>query len=216
MRIICKTKDYYDYLVGKWGIDNKVIYNRDIKAIVDSDAYKFCDDNYINDVDFSEICFRLGLPKIPYEGEDAKGYKFFSVAELVIGDVLYKYKLTYTQDTNHKIKVHWGPCEKERITDTQREGIENPIYFRFYSVTFYHSFYGFNPVNPYSSKPTAITYPILKGTKFAGLIDPEEAYLNIYSYLSRKNEKDISDNRTNDEKIVCNGFDKKTSFRNIK
>jgi hypothetical protein len=62
----------------------------------------------------------------------------------------------------------------------------------------------------------AVENPVLMNSKITKLLNPEEIYLAIYSYISARNEKDIKDSRTNDEKIMSNGFDTKTSFRNVK
>ena len=58
--------------------------------------------------------------------------------------------------------------------------------------------------------------PILKGTKLSSLIDADEIYQSIYSYLSSLNDIDYKDNRIDIEKLQSVGFDKKISFRNVK
>jgi hypothetical protein len=46
------------------------------------------------------------------------------------------------------------------------------------------------------------------------IISPHDIYVAISNFLSR--EKPVIDNRTDVQKIIGKGFDKKTSFRNVK
>ena len=46
------------------------------------------------------------------------------------------------------------------------------------------------------------------------IISPHDIYIAISNFLSR--EKPVIDKRTDIQKIVGKGFDKKTSFRNVK
>jgi hypothetical protein len=46
------------------------------------------------------------------------------------------------------------------------------------------------------------------------IVSPHDIYIAISNFISR--EKPVIDNRTDVQKIVGKGFDKKTSFRNVK
>jgi hypothetical protein len=50
----------------------------------------------------------------------------------------------------------------------------------------------------------------------ASSIPGEEIFKALYAYLSSLNDKDIVDNRTDVQKAESAGFDRKTSFRNVK
>ena len=63
---------------------------------------------------------------------------------------------------------------------------------------------------------TAVSNPILKGTSMASMIPAEEIFKAIYAYLSSLNDKEIVDTRTDVQKAESAGFDRKTSFRNVK
>lgn len=60
--------------------------------------------------------------------------------------------------------------------------------------------------------------PILQGAGFASVISPEEIYFGIDEYLlAAKNDKPMeSAGLTDTDKAINHGFDKRTSFRNVK
>lgn len=58
--------------------------------------------------------------------------------------------------------------------------------------------------------------PILDGTWIPSLIPAEEVWNNISDYLLSIKEPVIIDNRTDIQHLESHGFDKKTSFRNVK
>ena len=58
--------------------------------------------------------------------------------------------------------------------------------------------------------------PILDGTWIPSLIPAEEAWNNITDYILSIKEPPIIDNRTDVQHLESHGFDKKTSFRNVK
>lgn len=57
--------------------------------------------------------------------------------------------------------------------------------------------------------------PIFKNTYVEHLINPKIMYDAIYEWLIYDSNKDINDTRSNKEHITSNGFDTKTSFRNV-
>ena len=58
--------------------------------------------------------------------------------------------------------------------------------------------------------------PIMEGTWIPSLIPAEEVWNNISDYLLSIKEPVIIDNRTDVQHLESHGFDKKTSFRNVK
>jgi hypothetical protein len=58
--------------------------------------------------------------------------------------------------------------------------------------------------------------PIMDGTWIPSLIPAEEVWNNITDYLLSIKEPEIIDNRTDVQHLESHGFDKKTSFRNVK
>lgn len=210
MRIVCKMKDFYDYLVGKWGIDNKVVYNRNgillknekkYLAFTGNEKYEACIGNYVT-IDTKRGVMTYDSWKVR---KDIKVPVYYSV--LWFGDEVHLFGIELYRDQNGKVHSNWKELDTNAINEVYlKRKTEAPIELTFRSKNYIG----------YAEDYDIYEDPILAGTKYASLLDPEQTYLAIYSYLSRKNEKDVKDNRTNDEKIVCNGFDKKTSFRNIK
>lgn len=58
--------------------------------------------------------------------------------------------------------------------------------------------------------------PIMEGTWIPSFIPAEEVWNNITDYLLSIKEPPIIDNRTDIQHLESHGFDKKTSFRNVK
>ena len=58
--------------------------------------------------------------------------------------------------------------------------------------------------------------PILEGTWIPSFIPAEEVWNNITDYLLSIKEPEIIDNRTDVQYLESHGFDKKSSFRNVK
>lgn len=57
---------------------------------------------------------------------------------------------------------------------------------------------------------------LLKDTCISGFIPAEDIYNQIYDYLIHIRESQVEDKRTDVQKLESKGFDKVTSFRNIK
>ena len=49
-----------------------------------------------------------------------------------------------------------------------------------------------------------------------GMISAETIWQNIYDYISASKDVKTTDSRTDVQKLESAGFDKKTSFRNVK
>jgi calcineurin-like phosphoesterase family protein len=61
-----------------------------------------------------------------------------------------------------------------------------------------------------------VTNPILAGTFIPRVIPPTDIWNALYAYLSSLRDKPFTDSRSDVQKLESAGFDKKTSFRNIK
>jgi hypothetical protein len=57
---------------------------------------------------------------------------------------------------------------------------------------------------------------LLKDTCISSFIPAEDIYNQIYDYLIHIREPQVEDKRTDVQKLESKGFDKVTSFRNIK
>lgn len=68
----------------------------------------------------------------------------------------------------------------------------------------------------FSEKSNYIENPIFAGTWVPSCISPEDVWNNVTDYLLSLKEKPIIDRRTDIEHLESAGFDKKSSFRNVK
>ena len=58
--------------------------------------------------------------------------------------------------------------------------------------------------------------PILTGTFITKIVPPADIWQALYDYLSSLKDKPFTDTRTDVEKLESAGFNKETSFRNVK
>ena len=197
MKILSKRKDYYDYLVGKYGIDEMIVYDRRDCTVLAHDEYNRA---------FSRKKLYGDAPK-----HEETVYRKGRRARIMVGDVT-ELIITYGRKTRKFIVERYldedgnlcidhkeAPLDSLDFMDCgkDREKKEAPIFIR--------------------TKWTIemnIDNPILDGTWLTGYISPEEIYTEVYNYLLMKNAKKIEDNRSDVEKMESKGFDKVSSFRN--
>jgi len=187
MKIISNFKDYYDFLIGKYGIDDKVVYER-----ICSTEQK------------DKSWYKSGIHNPNFNLYNYKWFIIFFCGTAYYGH-WYNSKIYYGKDAEvipKKIKNSsflWkmpedrGPVRDSFKTDNNDKNN--------------------CPVLVYEGINSLIKNPKLSDYQFGKKVIPEDAYTAIYNFLSR--EKSIPDNQTNKEKIVSHGFDLKTSFRNM-
>ena len=226
MKIIDNKKDYYDYLSGVYGIDPYVVYDR--RGSVGSDTI----------IEEHPLMFdkrEQEEDKHPYAryGRYAKNVPFLErVFDITVeaGEKHFYIKCKrYRETETSPVKLTF-----ERFDPTEQ--LKRDYHLDLYGKSsFFMDRYN-RELERYTKKqskaPLAIFYtdysnywsggrgmienPILKGLPITGLIPPDEIWQGIYDYLLKMKEPVIVDSRTNDEHIESAGFDKKTSFRNVK
>ncbi len=210
MKIVSNFKDYYDFLQGIYGIDEKIVYERvcgtkgNDNIIIKSGIYK---PDHIAIKDYPDVKFYI-----------------LAICGTIFYVAVYKNKFYYGQnallikfnDHDHNLNKenadrvksmfrHKNPLEGEvgeyHLSKTDINEKENcPVII----VNRNHT-RGFEPM---------VFNPKLSDFGLGQIVAPENIYVMISNFLSR--EKQIEDKRTDVEKIVTHGFDKKTSFRNTK
>lgn len=194
MKIISNFKDYYDFIQGKYGIDTKVVYERIPETKTDSKWWKSgiyvpgfrnIPDGYY----FHMIAFCGTLYAIWYN----RG-KFYIGDEIesLHSDMIRTDKTTYAGDREY-LQYHGKPTTANYIAQCP--------------VALVNRYWGDKDFTVRDKNPK------LSDFNFAKVVPPEEAYLKIYNFLIE--EPVIKDNRTDVEKVVSHGFDKKTSFRKM-
>lgn len=219
MRIIDNKKDYYDYLSGIYGIDPNIVYDRRGSTMIDP---KSCTPSYQLSYLFSEKNYSdkprtlkhyYSLPEW-HKPEEKKlfhqvlcGEYHYFILEAGFQHFLFEIERYIDDDGNHRvIPMLIKQTEGEKYVKDAPLAI---IYKGTYSYRL-----DYKPTD--SQIKDAIRNPIITQTYIPRFIPPETIWQNIYNYLSSLKDKPITDNRSDTQKLESAGFDKKTSFRNIK
>lgn len=208
MLIKSNFRDYYDYLIGQYGIDERVVYERicstenSDKKWTKSGVYKPQHIAFKNTVYSFEIISVCGIIYCCYFyhgkfyfGEEALDYIPKKIKRGMYENDIDAYSdllKSISKETmfNYKTKVH--------LKKTDLNEKENcPIL-----------------ILDYNCEYAKVKNPKLSDFDFGKILSAEDCYVQINNFLSR--EKPVIDNRTDVQKIVGKGFDKKTSFRKTK
>lgn len=212
MKIITQrgNKDYYDYLVGIYGEDEKVVYDRrQYNVLSGSDSIAFNANKLPKDRKKQKITdYKWHLRHI-HKIEHYVGQRYRCLLE--VGTVHY-FLMFERYLSDDVVMIDWTILEKRE--EQKHYGAAPMSFFLGEEVGYYHRH---TPRDKFDFKRAdVISNPILKGTFIASSIPAEEIFKALYAYLSSLNDKDIIDNRTDIQKAESAGFDRKTSFRNVK
>jgi hypothetical protein len=192
MKIISKYKDYYDYLVGIYGVDEKLILDRTdfvlTSKLTNKSKVTFYICGYIIDGYYIDGKFYYGSDLEQFADEPSK-WRWLNDNDLYyIKDDQFRYR------TLNFYKV--PTLDKDNINET----MNCPILI----------------VDSKSSesKISFSKFPILKDYDVVSIFPPEKLWTMIYDFLSKN--KDIENKQSDKEKIISKGFDYKHSFRNTK
>lgn len=240
MKIIDKRKDYYDFLVGKYGVDPKCIYYRnsiDIQAFTD---YYIQGYNNLRPIaiELWKIFKKqpLTTPKLYWIGNkppleddshfdesrfyrmpnesllhDSKYFAWISSINLIIGKDRYYIEVLRYLDKDDNL--YYDMLWEKR--ELYKRISDAPIYIDTGDGLTFNDCKHPDLVKDYI-KNEIIENPLLKNTFIPSIIMPEEIWISVENYISSLNTEKTQDNMTNNEKILSHGFDLKTSFRNVK
>jgi hypothetical protein len=206
MLIISKFKDYYDGIVGTYGIDKTIVYNRELDEIDNDKIYrvfrdlfsvrKFYSINFFNlkkDSDYDEITsFVIG-----FCGKLYIGWKLYLKTNVV--DITYDKNLIVNNlNLSKKDKIDFDNVYNQIINFDPID-----IHREYYTPIFIHD------KSYYYNKKQFVINPILSEYKFYKVIDPVTTFQEIQMYISGvlgSNEKNIIE--IDDKyKIPQHGFD---------
>ena len=204
MKIISKHKDYYDYLAGINGIDEKLILDRS----------KFYPTPPL--IMFSEgklLTFYICGWRIEVIHTNGKFYcgDLLKQIEIPWERNRYGYGYSAKTETHALVKLKEGSAAVARapyklnIKDAENlnEVLNCPILI------------GMDYGGDISHRGgTYSKFPVLKDYNIGSVLSPESIWNMIYDFLAKS--KDIPDTQTDKEKIIGKGFDYKHSFRNTK
>jgi len=187
MYIISKFKDYYDYLQGIYGVDNKLVLDRTdfnilpyIPSINKIQTFYICD----------YIIQGLWVEGKIYYGNEIEPFSYLSKEKnwYIKPEVLGYNNKYYRNITVLKIP--------ELSLNSPNKKLNCPILLE-------------------ENKESYLKNPILKDYNFVKVFSPEEIWIMLSTWLGRQisdNEKQVP---IGDDKIriLSHGFDLKTSFR---
>ncbi|MHB9316118.1 hypothetical protein PGW91_02890 [Fusobacterium nucleatum] len=238
MKIISKFKDFYDYKVAKYGVDEKLVYTRKtyceyFKSFV-INVYTGSDDR-ISEENFNknlkenfEYFKGINFHKILILGEKLihlfftkKGvYTHFDAKKLDVSkgtyQSYYSKEITFNDGRNFEITTVFGYAwdklfsyDRKKLFSSMRIDKSDII---FNEPMILIEYFGESHVKYHRSLYKFTYNPNL--SQMGVYIDEDFIWQSLVDFLSNKrSEKEISPEVSNENKILSKGFDLKTSFR---
>lgn len=221
MRILDKCKEFYDYIISIYGIDNDIILDRrnSINCYFYSGFnWPVLANNIVKNIMYYvlEIGNTQYLFKTIYKGSSGWEQHLISIelVKIIESDKqIIEYQLDNWKD---QTIIH---CYKKKRENISRNSPTNFYYvlssleldIRHKHVTL--DSLSFQQLSNCAIRDSKDLYVNL--TQFSKYLDPVTVYNQIYNFLLSKKDKKIIDNRTDVQKLESAGFDKKTSFRKM-
>lgn len=202
MKIIDNKKDYYDYLMGIYGIDEKIVYDRRDSITKEYFCKSKCYSWYPNENPFDsayEMTLRVGNMQYKFVRNKDTDYKWD------MPKIAYR---GYYRGYSRQVETITNPM---RISDEELEHWKEndcPIVL---TISYSRDYWWNRGSDIVVRNPILSTFGVIP--KF---IPANEIWENVYDFISHRNDKKIVDNRTDVEKLEAHGFDKRNSFRNVK
>lgn len=204
MKIIDNKKDYYDYLVGTYGIDEKMVYDRR-KSVKVQDGVLKSGWHVINVSDITNLIVRVGY-LVYYINKNKNGE--WVMPEKVTSSSDYYTKVDNPVRITNNVINRFVPYKREwniKKGWVMTYDDATPV-----SITIIYKV-GNSQDRLIIADPILTTFPAV-----AKFIPADTAWMEIYNFISSQYDKDIIDNRSDVQKLESAGFDKKSSFRNVK
>lgn len=199
MKLMTNFKDYYDFLIQKYWIDEKAFYNR----VIQKDSYIIW--LGLNDNGSMGNWFIYAIAFCWYIISVAKmDWKFYFWDEINLNKINTKDSY-YNEINSRMLLLHW---EETEINDV----LNCPVI-----LLAHESWFTKDTDFVWQSKRTGYTFTSgirnIKLTNFwiDKFIPAEDAFIQISNFLIR--EKQFTNNQSNTEKIESHWFDNKRSFR---
>ncbi len=237
MKIISKFKDFYDYKVAKYGVDEKLVYNRVTKNFRNSPRLFSINKTQ---PDYNNKILFVGDKIVLIFKTEEKLYTQFDLEDI---------ELLKAKNSNVRVKNFSYYMKDSEITflDGNTIFVNSFINIDLYDLlkmnrkTFYNffiknkkDFFDIDEENNFFNEPIVLieflenvtdhdnrrSTSVYKKTYNPSLsqmgiyIDEDFIWQSLVEFLSNKrSEKEISPEVSNDNKILSKGFDLKTSFR---
>lgn len=186
MKIIDKRKDYYDFLVGIYGEDPKIILDRrsdyNFEPTVGKNVLYFC--GQIIDIYFDGKICHIGEDLRKFDNTKTYSKKY----EKWFGPRRYRDSI-YIDKSSYYI----SPRKDDKEINSKNRC----------------------PIIIVGTFGKLCKYPLLSNLDFSKYMTPEDTFLSISNWLASEIDKDliIKDNLSDTQKLENKGFDKKKSFR---
>lgn len=224
MKIIAKYKDFYDFLSGIYGVDEKIILDRTKDECILFEDYHLgsSDDRFI----------RLIICGLVYEGiyKDGMFYYGESLRQFDQKELL---KIHYRKrpDWLKRGRINYLSYAEEYGIFREKEKSKNYVLVELKcsydkSEGYFINTIPFKDTHSFNEKQDCpilyeiraennefYKYPLLSNMRFQQVLSPQEIYLQLSAWLAPKDL--VVDNMSNKEKVVARGFDLKTSFRKM-
>lgn len=232
MKIIDRNNDYYDYLSHQNGVDDETVFDRRYSELLTKKL--LCDK-----INNGDGCYRIvdgkkiPFPLIPYnrfcfQFEKEREEPFFLIA-LVAGFNFFVLKwnnLRYEENALVDFSMEllcsrkWYEYKGEPLNlytvNSKAFAVDKMSAKEWQKANLSNC--NFHPLLNLSGELENCPIPILRGAGFASIIPPEDIYCGIDEYLlAAKNDVSAESAGLSDvDKAINHGFDKRTSFRNVK
>ena len=235
MKIISKFKDFYDYKVAKYGMDEKLVYTRKIYCEYFLNfyshlrkEYRFSEEEFnknlkddINPIDEKNIhkILFIGEKLIHLFSTENGIYTHFDIKNendlRKLNDFQYKKEITFKDGKKFNIFSKFGSDWDYLLSFNRKKLITSDIDKD--DIILNEPMLLIELIGTSKSSRYLYTYKFTYNpnlSKIGVYIDEDFIWQSLVEFLSNKrSEKEISPEVSNENKILSKGFDLKTSFR---
>lgn len=221
MILISTFKDFYDYLIGEYGIDPYIVYNR-TKIQCPKDWHKSKITNHNNDTDKSILHIPNNISfNVHGVYADYQWLVILGKAYLLIVDEKSRKYARLDNNNSHQVTKYWGNYNKKKFRLDDYSGVELPG-LREFSRKIKQPVYRILSSKWNTNTKSYIIsvledIPKLSEFDITKLYTPEQFYMDLNYYIGNI----LTDNGdmnpplaiSDKDQIVSKGFDTKISFR---
>lgn len=217
MKIVGKVKDYFDYLQGVWGMDEKRTLDRtvftklELTETSNEQPLSFYIGDWLYQGYFRKGRFYYGneeLNEIAEDEEKGGGYYWYARQEK-----MKEYRLIYDRSSNPS-RPHWVAKFPIFLGEESPTNALNCPILCSAKVGFWYTNENLPTNIIQHEKVWYAKNPILKDVDLPRYLPAQKIWEILIDWLGK--EKVIPNTQTDKEKIVGAGFDLKTSFRKDK
>ena len=235
MKIISKFRDFYDYKVAKYGVDEKLVYTRKTYCEYFQGFFRDINIDYrISEDDFNKnlkentkVTDEKNIHKILFIGEklihlfftENGVYTYFDIKNeenlRKLNDFQYKKEITFKDGKKFNIFSKFGSDWDYLLSYNRKKLITSDIDKD--DIILNEPMLLIELIGTSKSSRYLYTYKFTYNPNLSQMgvyIDADFVWQSLVEFLSNKrSEKEISPEVSNENKILSKGFDLKTSFR---